>query len=120
MILRPARKRDYPAIKKLFLPWMDVEPEIQSVMDGLFHEEAPDQPHCNTLESDRTLLCASLWTLESPDTVRLWALGVNQSALEAGLACRFLREEILDWARWELNESSSWSLSLFLQPMSSP
>ncbi len=98
MILRPAQNRDWPAIKKLFAPWTDEEPEVRCVLDGLIRGEAPNQPRCNTVESDRTLLCASLWTLESPDTVRLWALGVSQSALEMDLHIRFLREEILDWA----------------------
>ncbi|MDQ7784088.1 MAG: hypothetical protein RDU20_14485 [Desulfomonilaceae bacterium] len=98
MILRPAHNRDFPALRKLFELWTDDQPEIPDLLKGLSEGESQDRVHCTTLEADRTLLCASLWTLETPGTVRLWALGVNQSALDTGVDVRFLREEILDWA----------------------
>jgi N-acetylglutamate synthase-like GNAT family acetyltransferase len=98
MILRPAQKKDLPAIKKLLKPWIDEEPSVLKVLGSLFHKQSTEQTRCTILEMDRTLLCVSLWTLQSKESVRLRALGIGPAAIEIGADERFLQEEILDWA----------------------
>lgn len=98
MIIRPARKRDLSAIKKTLKVWIDEEPEVLDLLDGLFEGQSPGNTRCTVLESDRSLICVSVWTLETPDSVRLRALGLVPSAVESGTDVRFLREAILDWS----------------------
>ena len=98
MIIRPARKKDLPSIRKILQPWTDEEPEVLSVLEDLVNGDSHSQGGCTVLASERSLLCVSLWTFESSDSVRLWSLGLTPSTAESGTDIKFLREVILDWS----------------------
>jgi len=98
MILRPARKRDLPAIKKLLDPWIEQAPSILGTLDSLSLAGAGDPARCSVMEADKTILCTALWTLERSDVVRVLALGLGASAVENGADLKFVRELILDWS----------------------
>jgi hypothetical protein len=98
MVLRSALKQDLPAIKTILKPWTDHDPGILQLLDNLPPTGQQVDVGCRILETDKTIRCVSLWSLEKPNEAHLLALGLGPGASELGADRRFLREEILAWS----------------------
>jgi hypothetical protein len=104
MIHRPALRKDLVTLQKVFVPWSQEDPQISLILEKLFESGPHSKIRCTVLESDRTIVCASLWRQENPREVRLIGVGLGQSAPELGADVRFVREQILQWAEMEISK----------------
>lgn len=98
MIFRNAAKRDFAALRKIFLAWADCDPEIIDILNSALLTADTKDLRCDLVEVGKSIRSASLWYPESGHQVRLVALGTGPGASEVQADERLIRQLILQWS----------------------
>ncbi|MBI5249331.1 MAG: hypothetical protein HY912_07535 [Desulfomonile tiedjei] len=98
MIFRTAAKKDFAALKKVFRPWTDSDPNISDFLEAAFSSDETRGFRCELVEVGKTIRAASLWCSDDADQIRLAALGSGPGASELQADERLMRELILQWS----------------------
>ncbi|MFZ5864715.1 MAG: hypothetical protein ACOYXY_02405 [Thermodesulfobacteriota bacterium] len=96
MMLREARSKDTPAIKKILSRWLQEETLLNGNLEGIIRNQPNDPASCRVVEDDKAIRAVSLWTREGSSEVRLLGFG-SGGPPDQDLEQRLLHEEILDW-----------------------
>ncbi|MEJ2716875.1 MAG: hypothetical protein P8182_07010 [Deltaproteobacteria bacterium] len=98
-ILRQARRKDIPTVKRILGPWLEEDAYLHENLESLIGKLTPDRLHCTVLEVDDVICAVTLWIVEEPNVVRVLAFQEGRENCAEGAGIRLLHEEIIEWAQ---------------------
>ncbi len=97
VVVRQAGSRDIRAVSRILQPWCKEDPSFEKELPQLLSDTS-GRVRCTVFEVDKIIRSATLWVVDSPNRVRLLALGLGAGAAALGANLRVLKEDILEWS----------------------
>lgn len=107
MLMRPARKSDFPLISKLFEPWFETHHSLKDkIWNFLCGCSDPSHVFSNVLELGGKIACASFWESCGPQEIEIRAFNFDGEYTEEVCARQLLESEIVHYSRQKISRIS--------------